>query len=45
MTLTDSASGPVLDGTVPWASNPYPAGLVLPALREDGTRAVVRTPC
>ncbi|MFI7480979.1 acyl-CoA dehydrogenase [Kocuria sp. M1R5S2] len=44
VTLTEGPDGPVLDGTVPWASNLYPEGLVvLPAVREDGTRTVVRT--
>ncbi|MFI7583723.1 acyl-CoA dehydrogenase [Kocuria sp. M1N1S27] len=44
VTLTEGPSGPVLDGTVPWASNLYPEGVVvLPALREDGSRVVVRT--
>ncbi|WP_344120358.1 acyl-CoA dehydrogenase family protein [Kocuria aegyptia] len=44
VTLSAGASGPVLNGTVPWASNLYPEGVVvLPAVREDGTRVVVRT--
>ncbi|WP_083664927.1 acyl-CoA dehydrogenase family protein [Kocuria sp. CNJ-770] len=44
VTLTDGAAGPVLNGTVPWASNLYPEGVVvLPAVREDGSRAVLRT--
>ena len=41
--LTTERGSAVLNGTVPWASNLYPDGVVVvPAAREDGTRTVVR---
>lgn len=44
VTLTARDGHLVLNGTVPWASNLYPEGVVvLPAVREDGTQVVVRT--
>lgn len=44
VTLTRRGDRLVLDGTVPWASNLYPrAVVVLPAVREDGRKVVVRT--
>jgi alkylation response protein AidB-like acyl-CoA dehydrogenase len=45
VTLNRHGNQFVLNGTVPWASNLYPeAVVVLPAVREDGSRVVVRTP-
>ena len=44
VTLTRRGDHLVLDGTVPWASNLYPAAVViLPVVREDGRPAIVRT--
>lgn len=44
VTLSRRGERSVLNGTVPWASNLYPEGVVvLPAVREDGRHVVVRT--
>lgn len=44
VTLSRRGGELVLNGTVPWASNLYPEGVVvLPAVREDGNQVVVRS--